>query len=300
MAKKLGTIMWEEAPTQKEKGSVPDFKKFCLELYPKKDKTHLDVDVASFSSATQTIFSQFEKFAEKISSLPLLAVILFWADSLSKDKSYAARSTTMMKELITEGYIGLKDTRGQAWTLKHMISIGHDSIIEAIRCNEKWSLDKIEEHVKFYISFVNWLSEKTLQLVPQAYDPDLQKTKERKISHSNFITIIKALAERERVIAELLYFGGSRTLEEVLSLKVEDALSDASQVTFATNTISYPKHVLIDLQNYIGAKKRGYIFVGRNKSERIDGTVPYRVLKLAIAKLKLDPSFTFKDFTKNS
>ena len=82
--------------------------------------------------------------------------------------------------LIEHGFIGVKDSHGQIWTLKHMVSMGHDAIIEEIRCHKLWSLEKTEEYIQFYIAFVNWLSEATCGYVPLADDPDVRKTAQRK------------------------------------------------------------------------------------------------------------------------
>lgn len=296
MPKKLGAIQWKEPRTEEESGAVPGFKKFCLELYPKKDKALLHTDIDSFSTATNTIAAHFEKFFQKISDLPLLSVIVFWSENLTKDKSHAAKNANLMQQLITHGFIGIKDTRGQPWTLKHMVSIGHDSIIDAIRCNEVWTIEKTEEYVQFYIDFVNWLSEKTFSYVPQAIDPDLKKTKQRKIPHSEFIAICRQLKERERVIAELLYFGGERMLEEIIALKIEDIKDD--YINMKNGPVQYPRHVFKKLISYLNGRKKGYVFIDK-KGNKIDSTVPYRALKVAASKLNLDPSFSFTDFFRN-
>lgn len=204
-----------------------------------------------------------------------------------------------MKELISAGFIGIKDTRGNAWTLKHMISIGHDSILEALRCNEIFPIEKTEELVKFYIDFVNWLSEKTLGYVPRAFDPDFEKTKNRKLPYNSFLIITQKLDPRERLIAQLLYFGRTRTIEEILSLKIEDISPSSGHIMISQKPIPYPKHVLKDLQTYIGNRKKGLIFVSRKQGERLDHTVPYRALKTVISKLDVDPSFSFTDFVKD-
>ena len=99
MAKNLGAITWKEPLVQKEaeKGSIADFKKFCLTLYPEKDTTPVNQDIKNFSEATQTIFGQFEKFSERVSPIPLLTVILAWAESLSKNTFYLPDNIAMMK-----------------------------------------------------------------------------------------------------------------------------------------------------------------------------------------------------------
>lgn len=299
MGKRVESVNWEKPAEKHAQGPIPDFKRFCLKLHPLKDKGFSDVDVHNLSSATKTISDQFEKFFEKISNIPLLSAVLFWVENIVKDKFHAAHNTAMMQQLIMHGFIGLKDTHGHVWTLKHMIAKGHEPIIEAIRCSKIWDIEKREEYVHFYIDFANFLSEKTFGYVPHAIDPDLSKIKQRKLSHNDFIAIIKNLKERERIIAQLLYHGGFRNIEEILSLKIENIHASSNQVTLPDGTVvEYPKHILHELQTYIGERKKGYIFVGRKK-ERIDHTVPFRALKTVVSKLGLDPSFTFRDFVKD-
>jgi len=161
------------------------------------------------------------------------------------------------------------------------------------------ALEKTQEYVEFYIDFVNWLSEITFGFVPRAVDPNLDRTKHRKLTHSKFIAILKHLQTREQLIAQLLYYGGYRNVEEILSLKIEDVHALLGHVTYSGITVPYPKHVLKDLQAYISSRRKGYVFIGRNKGEKLAHPVPFRALKTAISRLGLNPAFTFTDFVKN-
>ena len=293
MPKKTKTIHWEKPSSKPEQNPVAAFMEFCLDVYPRKDKALLSKDIASFSQAATTLSDQVEKFRKNIENIPLLSVVVFWVKNIAKDTFHSVRNAETMHQLTQHGFIGLKDTHGHVWTLSHMASLGHDPVIEAIRCNELWSIDKTEEYVQFYIGFVNWLSEATSGYIPEAIDPDIKKSIQRKIPHSDFIIILKHLKERERLMANLLYYGGDRMLDEILNLKITDIEKD--RIIFKNGSVYYPQHVCKDLHNYIDGRKRGYLLVGRN-GEKIDQSVPYRALKAAIAKLNLEPSFTFLDF----
>lgn len=295
MAKTTDTIHWEKPLSKTEKNPISDLMQFCREVYPQKDKASLDKDINSFSKATTTYVTQTDTFHKNIATVPLVSTVVFWGKTTVADKFSSARNAEAMHQLIKHGFIGLKDTQGKSWTLSHMVSLGHDFIVEAIRCNEIWSVEKTEEYIQFYLSFVNWLSEVTLGYVPRAEDPDIKKTQLRKIPLSDFITIRKNLKIRERAIADLLYYGGDRSLEEILNLKTSDVKED--QVIFKNASIHYPKHVLKNLQEYIGSRKKGPLFVGLH-GEKVNPTVPYRALKTAISKMNMDPSFTFFDFLK--
>ena len=132
--------------------------------------------------------------------------------------------------------------------------------------------------------------------MPQATDPDLNKTSQRKIPHSEFIAICKQLKDRERVMAELLYYGGERMLEEIAALKIEDIKDDF--IHLQNGPVKYPKHVFKNLISYLNGRKKGYVFVDK-KGNKIDSSVPYRALKVAASKLGLDPAFSFTEFFKN-
>ena len=296
MPKKPGIIHWEKPLAKEEKNPFSDFMQYCLDIYPRKDKALLDKDIDNFSHSAATLAGQIETFCKNIADVPLLSVIVFWVRNIAKDKFHAMRNAETMHQLLKYGFIGLKDTHGQAWTLKHMISLGHESIIEAIRCNECWTQEKTEEHVQFYIGFVNWLSEATSGYVPRVVDPDIQKTMQRKIPYNDFLTICKHLKDRERVIAELLYYGGERMLEEILSIKIEN-IKD-SFIDFQNGSVQYPKHVFKSLLSYLKERKKGYVFIDR-KGGKIDPSVPYRALKKVVLKLNLDPAFSFPEFFKN-
>lgn len=296
MSKKPGTIQWEKPLDKEAKNPVSDFMQYCLDVYPKKDKTLLDKDITHFSKSATALSNQIDAFRKNIADIPLLSVIVLWVRNLVKDTFHAVRNAETMHQLIKQGFIGLKDTRGNVWTLKDMVSMGHESIIEAIRCNECWSQEKTEEYIQFYIGFVNWLSDATSGYVPKAIDPDIQKTIQRKIPYSEFLTIAKHLKDRERVMAELLYYGGERMHEEVLSVKIEN-IKDGF-IEYQNGPVQYPKHVFKFLLSYLKGRKKGYVFVDR-KGGKIDQSVPYRALKKVVLKLGLDPTFSFPEFFKN-
>jgi len=296
MPKKSGTMNWPEPSNDKNSES---FNTFCLELFLEKEKKALTSGMNEFSSATDTAAKHLEKLVETISSLPLLSTILFWIEKETKDTFTASRHAQMMKELISEGFIGIKDNKGNLWTLKHMVSIGHDSIIEAIRCNDVWPIEKTESYVKFYIDFVNWLSEKSLGYVPKASDPIMERIRWRKLPYNYFIAITQKLSSREQVISQLLYFGGTRTLEEILTLKIEDISLSSGHIILSKTPIPFPKHVLKNLKAYTDGRKKGLVFIGKRQGEKLDPTLPYRALKTVVSKLDLDPSFTFKDFVRD-
>jgi integrase len=148
------------------------------------------------------------------------------------------------------------------------------------------------------MEFALWLSTTSFGYLPAAYDHDRIVTSRRKLEFDQYIRIIQELSDRERILSKLFYLGGSRTLEEVLSLKIEDINFKECTLRLSEEIVSYPKHVFNDLKTYIGSRKKGPVFIGRN-GEKVDHTVPYRALKTVAANLNLDSAFSFKDFVSN-
>lgn len=270
----------------------------CNQLKGQKDHTSLEAYSKEFSSATGQISQEIENFKAKISSIPFVAVIIFWAKFTEKDRAFGARYLDMMRDLIAMGILPYKNEKGIPLTIQDFKLLNPLAVVDAIRCNNKWQEQKREDYVSFYIEFVNWLSETTSGYVSIIQDPDRQLTLRRQLPYEAFVEILTSLSLREKIIAKIFYLGGNRSSDEVLSLKIEDIHFPECKLNLSGCWVSYPRHVLTDLKGYIGKRKRGYVFVGRD-GEKTDPTVPYRALKTVISRLKLDPSFTFKDFGRN-
>lgn len=292
-------------PSEYSEGQLPGHDRsykqlleLCNQLKGQKDQTPLEAYSKEFSSATGQISQEIENFKAKISSIPFIAAILFWASFTEKDRVFGARYLDMMRELITVGILPYKLEAGKPLTMQEFKFLNHIAIIDAIRCNPKWLEQKREDHVLFFIFFLNWLSDATVGYISKVQDPDRQLAARRQLPYETYIEIITSLSLREKIIAKIFYLGGNRSSDEVLSLKIEDIDYTGSKLNLSGCWVSYPKHVLEDLKNYIGKRRKGFVFVGR-EGEKTDPTVPYRALKTVVSKLNLDPSFTFKDFGKN-
>lgn len=272
---------------------------FCLNIDPDYDEIRYLACAGDFATYSSFVFDEIELFKVRVAKTPLLAVILLWAGNIENDRIFGTRHIEIMKELIEKKLILYQDPiDAKLVTIADFSGLGHQTTIDNIRCYKEWSIDKREDFVKFYAEFANWLSEASFGFIHKAVDSDRATTANRWLPFDLYVTIIKELAERERILAKVFYLGGARSLEEVLSLKIEDIDSKQGVLRISGEAVRYPKHVFEDLKEYINTRKKGYVFVGR-KGDRIDHTVPYRSLKTVIIKLKLDPSFTFKDFVKN-
>ncbi len=279
------------------KGVSPAFSKlldYATNINPKFDaKKYLNIG-REILQAVDMVSKQIASFQADISQMPYLAFVMLWASSIKEDSIFGERYILMMRELLENNLIPHRQlTAGQA------AKIDPEHIFNNIRCYKKWSLDKREDYIALYCQFTAWASETTFGYFTKTQDPDRQVTMNRSLPYDTYIKIAKELSDRDRILAKIFYLGGSRPLEEVLSLQIKDVNFENNTLTLSQEQIYYPKHVLEDIQEYIGNRKSGYVFLGRH-GEKIDHTVPYRALKNVILKLNLDPSFTFKDFVKNS
>lgn len=276
-----------------------DLLQYCLKLNTKVDEVHYMSSGADFATLSGNFFDAIHHFQSQVSTIPFLAIILLWARSLVTDKVFGSRHIIMMQDLLEKELISYRgNKRGDFITLAEFAGSGHIATIDKIRSCKEWLIDKREDYVNFYVEFANWLSEASFGLVHTAVDPDKVCTINRKLPFDIYVTIIKELSDRDRILAKLFYLGGARALEEILSLKVEDIDMKHNVMQICGDSIKYPRHVFEDIREYIGSRRYGYVFVGKH-GERVDHTVPYRSLKTVVAKLKLDPSFTFKDFVIN-
>jgi hypothetical protein len=288
-----------------EKKAYTSLLQTCLSIDPKYDEIRYLSCGGDFAGFSQEVQSKIEEFKVHVAKTPLIAIILLWANCIKQTKIFDARNVEMMRDLIEKKLIVYQHTKtSKLLTLSELedwgnstSSIGHFNTIESIRCYKDWPFELREEYVSFYINFIEWLSEATFGYVPQACDMDRIRTTGRLLKFETYIKIVGNLPLRERILAKIFYLGGSRLLEEVLSLKIED-IFPSCYLRLSNILVSYPEHVFEDLKEYIGSRKQGYVFISREGSQ-IDPTVPYRALKSVTNKLALDKSFTFKDFMKS-
>lgn len=259
----------------------------------------LEKDVPTFDSLKQNVShltseiqKQVDSFKQKISTLPLSIFIILWADLTRHDKIYANRYLTMMNDLIEERILNSSSI------LQNISEQDSYLIIDKIRCHKKWLIPKREDYVLLYRIFSEWLSKETCNYIPEAKDSDRIATHLRRVSFETYIQLLNHLKLREQILVKLFYLGGARALEEILSVKIQDLDFKKCSIHF-TEPVSYPPHLFEDIKIYIEDRNNGYLFVGRN-GERMSHSTPFRSLKTAVSKLKLDPEFTFKDLTNNS
>lgn len=273
--------------------------KFCSDLTTDSDLASLLARGSSVAELSEEVEDAKRKFQQQISDIPFMALIVSWASDVDALLAFGERHVACILDIIEHDILPYQNKKTRKLITLSELQLGdHSDIFDAIRSVNDWSFEKQEECVATYSEFANNLSELTCGLILRPYDTDRALTSQRRLPFDIYIKILKMLSERERILAKIFYLGGSRSLEEVLSLRIEDIDFANSTLNISGELISYPKHVLHDLKYFVGKRTKGYVFTGRT-GDKIDPTVPYRALKLVATKLNLDSSFTFKDFVKN-
>ncbi len=270
----------------------------CLSLNLGGDKKGLESLTHGFSHISVQLHNKVDEFKSEISKMPVIALILFWAELIRQDKVFGDRYLNMMQKLVETGLLFCGADKKKTFTLKDLSLQEPSHIIDEIRSFQNWPLDKREDYVLLYKNFSSWLSKETFGYIPEAKDLDREATLRRRIPFESYIEILRHLDLREQILAKMFYLGGHRALEEVLSLKIEDIDFAGKSILFIDEAVSYPSHVFQDLKAYIQDRKKGHVFMGR-EGERISHTTPFRSLKTVVFELGLDPTFTFKEFIKN-
>lgn len=271
--------------------------KFAYTICPAIEEHYWNATAGEFDRNLKKTHHAIKIFKLDVSQLPFLAVIQFWAEHIVMDWIFGMDYLATMRELLRLNLIPcLID--GKPITVQEFARHAMD-IFDNIRCYHEWPIEKREEGAAFYNKFAAWLSETTFELIPKLEDPDRKITTNRKLPYDTYIKLIQKLNIRERVLAKIFYLGGSRTMEEVLALKIGDINFKKTALTLSGEHVQYPRHVLQDLSEYLDGRKSGYVFIGKH-GEMLDRTVPYRSLKTITSKLNFTKSLSFKDFVENS
>lgn len=200
--------------------------------------------------------------------------------------------------LVREMFIVLYDKLNHPLTIKSVENLDHTKIIDQIRCTRTFSILLRENLILAYLSFFNWLSELTDHFLPALVDPDASRWNRRVIPFPIFIRFLSQLKDNEQVVAKLLYYGGSRTLEEVLSLDLKDVDFKSGFIYFGTQFISYPQHIFNDIKVITNTRSSGKIFKGRQNAPLNPATI-FRNFKEAAIKVGLGQIFSPKLLTTN-
>lgn len=296
----FGKIQWEAKVKHLEKhpgegaDSFDFFLNYCKTKLPSQN---LIRSYQVFSNESNRLSEEFKKSIEVISEEPFLAAFLVWI----KDVAVEPPTRLAAKTLLENGFIGITNKEGDVWTLANARIFDHYDVLEAIRCHREWSFLLRESLVKTYLDFMQWLWSVTFGFIDKLEDSDLRRSQGRFLAYPNFINFLSKLKDEDQLIAKLLYFGGTRTLEEVLTLNIENVDFDKRVVNFGLQPIAYPLHVFADIKHLSQGRKKGEIFIGRRgKSTVLNPATIFRNFKEAAIEVGLGKNFTPKILTTNT
>ena len=272
-----------------EKKAYDKLVELCLGPDSEKAEKILHSKKSELSGFFKEFYGHRRAFYESIEKLSITVFIAAWADSIRQDKGYSVDRLRMMSDLVERKFLLITSLRDFA---KQDLAV----VLDDIRCYKEWTIDKREEVIVLYLSFVSWLSKETFGYVSEGVDADRVAAEKRQVSFKVYTDLLDRLDLRERILAKIFYLGGSRGLEEVLSLKIEDVDFRKKKIRFPEE-VSYRRHLFEDIKEYIQTRKKGYVFTGKGE-DRISHTTSFRALKKVTTELKLAPDFTFKDLTK--
>lgn len=185
------------------------FLKKCIEEDPLYDEGELKQAGATFSKHSRAIQNEILNFKIQASQYPLMMAIFLWAQWISDDRVFGEKYLSMMQELVETNILihkGLRD--GNPVSLSEFALWDAETIVEYIRCVEKWPIEKREDYVKFYCEFSHWLSKHTFGFIPIAVDQNREVTQQRKLPFELYIKFLMNLEQREQIMVKLFYLGG--------------------------------------------------------------------------------------------
>lgn len=290
----FGKIDWEASGAVAESSAIlygDPFAFFLDYCKPQLPETDLSEACRCFLHQIEQLRETFKISIGRMAEQPFLAAFLLWI------KETSPNNTDACKLLLDKQFIGLRDKTGATWTIQHARTFNHAEVMEAIRSHPALPLLKKEELVAVYLDFLNWISKQTFGYIPQTEDPDLARVQSRFFPFPHFIRLINQLEGKDRLVAKLLYYGGTHTLEEILNLKTQDIDVERRCVHFPYQDTFYPLHVFADM-HALAKGAEGPLFVGRQKAPLNPATI-FRNFKEAAISAGLEENFTPKILTLN-
>ena len=250
--------------------------------------------IEEFAAGRKCVEKAIHKAQSVFRVQPVLSAYLLWSETKRSEDP-----KNFVKIILEHGLIPFKNHQGDLLLIKNVDQDLVTRSLEMIRCRNEFDLWHREMLVLSVLSFFRWLSSVTFGTSSwKIEDPDEKKIQGRVLAYDAFIPLLARLDDRCRLVAKLLYFGGSRTLDQVLKLRLENVDSDKQIVRFGTQLITYPLHVFKDIHDLVGEQVSGPVFSGRQGSSLNPATV-FRNFKEAASQIGLGDSFSPKTLTTN-
>lgn len=252
-------------------------------------KESLKLSIKTMEDERESLNKAIKHSLSIIREQSLLAAFLMWLKSNHFKYGYPDYA----KMLIEKDILPVKDEAGNLLIIKKLPEKFPTDILESIRCIMELNIWEREMLVLQFLDFASWMKGIAGLSTFHIKDHDTEIATRRALKYDDFINFLINLDNKFQVIAKLLYFGDNITLEQVISLNIQDIDFELSEINYGDVKVLYSLHVFIDLRGLIGKKTSGRVFVGRQNSPLNQATV-FRNFKEAALKSGLDPSFSPK------
>lgn len=257
-------------------------------------KGKLETSIKKFEEEREVLHNAIKKSLPILWEQSLLSAFLTW----SKGNYIKVGFPDYTKMLVENDLVPFKNEKGRLLIINDITREFVFDIINNIRSKTNIEIGERESLVLVFLDFAGWLRAATRIWIDNE-DPDRKIIRNRSLDYNSFIKFIGKLDGRGQLVSKLLYFGGNRTLAEVLNIKVEDIDFSKEVICFKEENISYPKHVLGAIKSMIGDQEVGKIFAGKRNAALNPATI-FRNFKEASYRLDLDEVCTPKDLTIDS
>jgi hypothetical protein len=243
-------------PNHNESRQVGELWRHCKQQVSVLSEEALETSLKDFIRETWEMQAKVKQFTSFLKETPFVIAFGSWLKGISSMDGYWLEKYLKAAALLLEkNLIPLLNSRGEPLSLDAFQQIGHQKILEDIRCVTEWTALQKEEAVQCYVQFTHSLARYTCHFILPGFDPDRNLVNRKKIKYEAFLDFVQKLPERDALIAKLLYFG-SPSMESVFSLKTDAIHLERSMISFPEGDIVYPRHLIKDLLLHIQNRKR--------------------------------------------
>ncbi len=223
-----------------------------------------------FRMKTSEFNTEANQYLAYSKTVAVTSAIRAWMEETLADAHWKERYANSFGQLYKKNIIPFFSESGKLVTLEYFEENGHQSILEAIRCVNDWSLLEKEEIVRVYVEFSQSLARQTRGIIPDGFDPDRERVRNKAVKYESFIDFINHLSERDALIAKLLYFG-ALTIEEVIALSPKAVNAKTCTIDIGGTSTEYPKHLILDILAYVKKKEKPQKILFANvRGERVE------------------------------
>lgn len=248
-----------------------------------KDLDRLEKDLKVFEKEKQA-------FEKKLLDFPLSALIAHWLKQQDSSEESTHSFSILVEEKIIQGLNG---------KLKSFVKLDLSQVYDQIRSLEKYPALEKEKLCDVFRGFLSYIETLLMGSAQFPKDPIQLLTKNKKVSHTQFLQFIKPLSQRDQLIAKVLYYG-EPTLEEALEITQDKILQKQSAIQFRKEKVAYPKHVFNELKSMTKSKPKSDLVFTNQKGKHIERSHLNNCFERATLRLGIKSRITPKDLLERA